>query len=1154
MTSLPGNMSPFNVFSPLKKGGILLFGTETQGIAFDFTYPNKNYQMKVLDTGTPANNFEGDPFTKLTYASPSIKLCRQKDGVWRYGNHNFCLQSQTIDNAIWSKNGCTVSANATAAPDGSTTADKVVESALSEFHYVQSQTISSTIIDQIYTVSVFVKAAGRTFGAMDFATHDGNNGSGIRYDLTNGTITGNYTYGTGNSYVSSSITDAGNGWYYITLSGTNPTTLSAILIYPSNLGVTTNYAGDGSSGIYVWGVQMKKTPVEDPLSVLGYLATTSSNVYALPYSWDSNLQPQGLLLERARTNLIANNQAFNAGSWTKTAVTISSNVTTAPDGTLTADKIIESAANTFHSDDTTGHTLTSASTYTVSCFAKAAERKEVELQHANSGFSAGVSVIANLINGSIVASSTYGTGSVLSSTSIQDAGNGWFRISVTGAVNGTSGGFTVAPSVLGTHSYQGDGSSGLYVWGAQVELGSELSSPIHTTTATVARAQDNVFVSSTTFPSVRATGSAYVEFYKPFKNQISIFPTVFQLSSGVHVNAFGMYGNDASNWNYDIWSGSALQADMDSGISTQSNGAIHKITTAWTTNDGAIVGNAGTPATDSSITVPVNANNLYIGVDAGGGNQLHGYLRKLELLPRRMTNGELSRTTNPSTTVPLYEQETSDFFARLTTQPSTARKSAYNNLIRSLKAYGIWNKLDILYVFAAADSTTALKNLKSSSFNATNTNSTTFAADLGYTGNQSNMALSCNWNPSTAGGNFSQNSACFFSYVTNNVQSFSFFGNDTFSVSNDSYCYVRNDADNTSFAAINGSAGGVGLSLGTNLDSQGFHSINRDSSITTTWYVNGASANTGTSPSIAVKNQNHSFMQLSAQFSDYRLSIAGVGGSLTAVEQAVLNNACRVYLEEIGLYAPELPEATAFYARITTPSRTRKLAYNALIYSLKNSGVWDRLDALYMFAAADQATALTNLKSSSYGATAISSPTFTADTGFTGNGTTNYLDSGFNPSTAVAPNFTQNSASMFAWSGTSASTNNYDMGSLTGQTLYIQARGLGGDTGHAKINATGTDALFEATIFAASGAYFLVGSRTGATAQAVYKDDGTTNGSDTSASVAVPNENIGILKTHSTFSNRLIYCAGIGGGLSSSNVSSLYSAVHTYLQTVAGLA
>ena len=111
--------------------------------------------------------------------------------------------------------------------------------------------------------------------------------------------------------------------------------------------------------------------------------------------------------------------------------------------------------------------------------------------------------------------------------------------------------------------------------------------------------------------------------------------------------------------------------------------------------------------------------------------------------------------------------------------------------------------------------------------------------------------------------------------------------------------------------------------------------------------------------------------------------------------------------------------ATALFARFTTPpTSARKAVINTLIVALKDAGVWSKLDALYLFAAADSQAARQNWVQDLYNATAVSSPTFTADRGYNGDGSASYVDSGFNPTTAVTPKFVQNSAYFGLWSRT----------------------------------------------------------------------------------------------------------------------------------------
>jgi hypothetical protein len=99
------------------------------------------------------------------------------------------------------------------------------------------------------------------------------------------------------------------------------------------------------------------------------------------------------------------------------------------------------------------------------------------------------------------------------------------------------------------------------------------------------------------------------------------------------------------------------------------------------------------------------------------------------------------------------------------------------------------------------------------------------------------------------------------------------------------------------------------------------------------------------------------------------------------------------------------------------PDATRKGHIDTLIGSLKTAGVWTKLDAIYIFAAHDAQAARLNWVSSSYDASAVNSPTFTTDRGYTGDGATSYLDTTFNATTAGG-NFAQNSAHLAVWNGT----------------------------------------------------------------------------------------------------------------------------------------
>jgi hypothetical protein len=116
-----------------------------------------------------------------------------------------------------------------------------------------------------------------------------------------------------------------------------------------------------------------------------------------------------------------------------------------------------------------------------------------------------------------------------------------------------------------------------------------------------------------------------------------------------------------------------------------------------------------------------------------------------------------------------------------------------------------------------------------------------------------------------------------------------------------------------------------------------------------------------------------------------------------------------------GWSAPaDAAATTAFLARTSGLSGTETAAYKALINGLVADGVFALLDALYIFATNTTTTANLNLISTSFGLTKTGTVTFTADQGYTGDGSTGFLDTGYVPFTAGL-NYSQNSASFGAY-------------------------------------------------------------------------------------------------------------------------------------------
>lgn len=248
-----------------------------------------------------------------------------------------------------------------------------------------------------------------------------------------------------------------------------------------------------------------------------------------------------------------------------------------------------------------------------------------------------------------------------------------------------------------------------------------------------------------------------------------------------------------------------------------------------------------------------------------------------------------------------------------------------------------------------------------------------------------------------------------------------------------------------------------------------------------------------------------------------------------------------------GVGAAFAAESLAIFAAFTTPpTDARKTLINNCVVSLKSTGVWSKLDALYLFAAADSQAALINWKNpGTFNATTANGPTFTADRGYTGNGTDSYVDSNFNPTTASLPNFVQNSAVIFGWSLTSGQNDNgfigYGAGSFntrvttrtTGDLMRFRANSSGGGVDVANTNGSGLYAS----------------NRSASTTNTGYKN-GSSVGTSSEASAAPDNATFTAGRASSGFSTNQIAAFGFGGSLASGEHSNLYSAILAYMQGV----
>lgn len=342
------------------------------------------------------------------------------------------------------------------------------------------------------------------------------------------------------------------------------------------------------------------------------------------------LQPKGLLIEEARTNLLLRSAEFDNASWTKAGATITANAGAAPDGTTTADKLVEDTANSTHFANQPSIAYTLGVTYTASVHVKAAGRTQLSL------FFPGT-IFPTVRDASFDLTAVTATHSGTGSASIQSVGGGWYRCSLTlpCASSGTGYGCSVNISNGGI-TYLGDGASGLYLWGAQLEAGAFATSYVPTTTAAVTRAADvcsmplgswfnaaeGVLAAEWVFPAIPGAGlvSSVVLDDATSANAISVRIGQASLGDGV-IRAAGV-------------------SSMDTAGVTATANAIIRQAVAYAANNGAHALN-GTIETDTSVTVPSGLTRLLL----TGSNVSAYWLRSVRYHNRRLPDGLLQVLT-----------------------------------------------------------------------------------------------------------------------------------------------------------------------------------------------------------------------------------------------------------------------------------------------------------------------------------------------------------------------------------------------------------------------------------------------------------------------------------------------------------------------------
>jgi hypothetical protein len=512
------------------------------------------------------------------------------------------------------------------APDGTSTADKVIKNATTSAAFVGGfVSLVGTM-----TFSVYLKAAEQT-NALVYIENSAFSGTGQTVvNLSTGGLT-NSTTGTGVAILSSSATSVGNGWYRVALS-VNVTSGTAVAprVYSCDAAGNTSNAGDGVSGFFMWGAQIEaSSTATDYTRNFGGL---------FPPRFDYNpvtLAPRGLLIEEQRTNLVLRSEEFDNASWVKSSSTVTANATTSPDGTVDAEKLIPSAASI---DGRVVQTFTGSAgtTYTLSIYAKQGEFTNCRV-YADDNATNTVSVSYNLATGAVSTAVAVAGGNWTSASStITAAGNGWWRITLTWTAT------AVAPARAAFWCRDtGDGTSGIFVYGAQLEAGAFATSYIPTVASQVTRTADVASINAPNFASWynQTEGTFVVEADSGGNVSAAPIYRVLSAGSGNDRNTLFMYNG---KWGGSVAVGGVVQADLQV-TGTYTANVPAKTAFAFKANDFAASVNGSAVLTDTSGTVPTVAA-LNLGSEGGAGC-INGHIRSIRYYPTRLTNAQLQALT-----------------------------------------------------------------------------------------------------------------------------------------------------------------------------------------------------------------------------------------------------------------------------------------------------------------------------------------------------------------------------------------------------------------------------------------------------------------------------------------------------------------------------
>jgi len=454
----------------------------------------------------------------------------------------------------------------------------------------------------------------------------------VTFSLTLGTIIGGGV---------ASITPVGNGWYRCSFS--LPAGVTTVQVrFSAEDSTALDNKGNGTSGIYVWGAQFERVTYQTVPSA--YNRTVASAYHGPRFDFDPvTLAPDGLLIEEQRVNLAFRSQDFTDAAWIPARATSTADVTTSPDGTTNADRI--TADGTSGNHNISQNVTYTAAAHTISVYAKKDTNDFMQLRFATAAIADGTGFANFDLNAGTVG--TIGAG--LSAASITPAGNGWYRCTISGTTlaGATNFAIYIVTNASATSAQSNTLATSIFLYGAQLEVGSFSTSFIPTGSAQATRIADNVSMTGTNFSSWynQSEGTFVASYINPIVGP-NRFPAVY--AARIQANNSSQNTNEvflATSSSQSLIRISNVDQASNSFTGAYTPGTIRTVATTYKVNDFAVASNGVlSGGTDVSGNVPTTLNMLNIGFNTSS-DVLNSHIRSISYYPVRWANAQLPSLT-----------------------------------------------------------------------------------------------------------------------------------------------------------------------------------------------------------------------------------------------------------------------------------------------------------------------------------------------------------------------------------------------------------------------------------------------------------------------------------------------------------------------------